>query len=201
MKKLMILAAVAVAALLLAAACGPKPNFTIVGRPLAGSRAEGAHLLEYATDTLIRAKCIAKDGVFNIKGHIDEPRFARVVQDDLFNEWYVILEPGIIYLNLADKAATGTPLNDALSEYFEAASDLYYNRDSEEEPEARNRELVLDFVARHNNDIAGAYVLASTYPVLSLDDMKGMLKQAGPVFLNSEFVTFLKGKIRALNED
>ena len=198
MKKLMILmAAVAV----LVASCGPKTNYTIVGQPMAGSHAAGAHLLEYANDTLISAKCIAKDGVFNIKGYVEEPRFARVVQDDGFGEWFVILEPGIIYLSVTDKSASGTPLNDAMTEYFDAARSIYYIRDPEVEAEARNRELVIDFVGRHNNDIAGAYVMVSNYPVLSLDDMKGMLQQAGPVFLNSEFVTFLKGKIRALNDD
>ena len=190
----------ALAAVVMLASCGPKANYTVVGRPLAGSRAEGAHLEEYLTDTPIRAKCIAKDGVFNIRGYVEEPRFVRVVQDDMFNDWSFILEPGIIYLNVGDHAATGTPLNDALAEFFDASRTIYYSREEGVDPDEQNRELIIDFVARHNNDIAGAYVLCANYPILSLDDMKTMLRQAGPVFLESEFVPYLKEKVRGLDD-
>ena len=195
MKKLLIL----LAALLLLASCGPKTQFTVVGQFMPGSRGDNVCLMAYFTDTEIPAECVTKDRTFNLRGEIAEPRFVRVIQDDGFNDWAFVLEPGVIYLSPADHFAGGTPLNDALREFFDAIRNIYTERITDVDADARSREIVLDFIARHDNDIAGAYVLAGNYSVLSLEDMKRILSEAGPVFLSSEFVTFLRNKIRPLN--
>lgn len=195
MKKLVIL----LAALLLLASCGPKNKYTVVGQFLPGSRGENVRMLAYFTDTEIPAECVTKDRTFNLRGTVEEPRFVRIIQDDGFNDWVCALEPGVIYLSPADHFASGTPLNDALSEFFDTIRQVYAVRDAEVDSEARSRDIVLDFIARHNNDIAGAFVLAGNYSVLSLEEIKQILSEAGPVFLASEFVTFLRNKIRPLN--
>ena len=196
MKKLILL--LAAAAIL--ASCGPKANYTVVGRPLPGSRAKGAHLVEYLVDTLVMSKCLIGDGVFNLKGHVNEPIFVRCVQNDGFNEWAFILEPGIIYLSDSDNSASGTPLNDAIVEVQGKLRDVYYTAREDQEPDALAREIVTDFCTAHGNDIAGAYILCGAYTIFSPDELKAILASAGPVFLESEFIAFMKKSVKALND-
>lgn len=196
MKKLILL--LAAAAML--ASCGPKANYTVVGRPLPGSRAKGAHLVEYLVDTLVRSKCIIGEGAFNIKGHVDEPIFVRCVQNDGFSEWAFVLEPGVIYLSDTDNSASGTPLNDAVVEVQNKLRNVYYLAREDQDPDALAREIVTDFCKTHGNDIAGAYILCGAYTIFSPDELKAILASAGPVFLESEFIAFMKKSVKALND-
>ena len=167
MKKILIFAACAT----LLASCGSKNQYVIEGK------VDGANPVVYLFDqeeNLLDSATV-KEGAFRLKGEAQEPQIAilRDARDE--NATFtamLLLEPGTIQISddpdsPMRKRVTGTPANDASTEYADAGYRLIMEyRDSSTTEERRAaiekeyEELAHLAVEQNRNNLFGALLLA-----------------------------------------
>lgn len=113
------MALLALSAALLAAACGGKKEYTLLGT-VEGDQWEGktVYLVDEAESRLIDSTVVA-DGSFRFAGTVDEPFVVALDarNPEMGQRLYTnaVIEPGTINLNLSTDSLCGTPLNDSLN--------------------------------------------------------------------------------------
>ncbi|MBQ0143363.1 MAG: AhpC/TSA family protein [Prevotellaceae bacterium] len=117
------------------------------------------------------------DGRFVIEGQADSTSFAFIALAD-GRSWSVILEPGEITLNNAGNTATGTPLNDAFSEFVNKVQPL--------EDENKIKDIFTETVNAHKGDVVGAYCVVVAKQVISISfaqELATSLTEKGKTYL------------------
>ena len=126
MKKLIF----ALAAAVLLGACGNKNEYTIIGNAADFEDGRGVYLVTVVDDEIvILDSTVVKNHSFTIDGEVNEPCWAKIgILESLETGEGItiefILEPGRILFADFDEAksrtrtATGTPLNDKLTQFF-----------------------------------------------------------------------------------
>ena len=121
---------IALAAAVLLGACGNKNEYTIIGNAADFEDGRGVYLVTVVDDEIvILDSTVVKNNSFTIDGEVKEPCWAKIgilesleTGDGITIEF--ILEPGRILFADFDEAksrtrtATGTPLNDKLTQFF-----------------------------------------------------------------------------------
>ena len=121
---------IALAAAVLLGACGNKNEYTITGNAADFEDGRGVYLVTVVDDEIvILDSTVVKNNSFTIDGEVKEPCWAKIgilesleTGDGITIEF--ILEPGRILFGDFDEAksrtrtATGTPLNDKLTQFF-----------------------------------------------------------------------------------
>lgn len=124
MKHLSLALCVAFVAIL--AGCGGAKSYKITGSSAEVQKGDTLSLYDFDTEEEI-ASIVATDSAFTIEGEVEQPRIA-VLKSGAKRMSVFFLEPGEIALNIAERLATGTPLNDKnkeLTDLIVAKSERY----------------------------------------------------------------------------
>lgn len=128
MKQTQLFLALIVVVLL--AACASKTEFTITGHASDFEDGRRAYLVTFIDDEpVILDSAIVENHSFTMKGKVEKPSLAKIGVLESFESVEgimieMILEPGHIMLgdydeaNSSERTATGTPLNDKLTQFF-----------------------------------------------------------------------------------
>lgn len=166
----------AFAATALLAACSSTPKNAYVINGTAGDGVEeGANvvLLNTATrDTMAVAQ--VANGAFTFNGTTDEV-ISAVAMIDRQHMAQVIVEPGTIAANLADRKATGTPLNNEMSAFMDAQKALYADENATDE---QYTALLMDYYKRNEQNLIGESIWGDLVYELSYDEMVALLETA-----------------------
>jgi len=116
------------------------------------------------------------DGKFVIEGENAEQAVFLTGTSDQNMRFWAITEPGEIKIS-DDGRSTGTPLNDAISNFYESAQ------------QATDESALIDsvkvFMGSHNNDLAGAFVLYMFQDLLGAAGLDEQLGKCGDVVKNT----------------
>ncbi len=166
MKKSLILSALAV---LMLTACQNN------GFKVTGDVSEGAKYVYYVNDFTADNPPIDSvevvDGKFVIEGVVDTAYLATATSDQN-DRWWFIVEPGEVKLE-AEGKVSGTPQNDALNEFMQ------FLQTCENEDSLVN--FCDEFMAKHPNDLAGAFAMLNLKDYLGLNVAAEKLEKCGDV--------------------
>lgn len=166
----------AATALLLAGCQGSQaPTFEIQGTASWEGLQPGQSvvLLDAVTrDTLAVDNIV--DGKFTFKGVADTVRIA-LVRADRRHAAQIVVEAGVMQLDLQNGSCTGTPLNDELENFSQALSALY---DNPEADDAMVKELMLDCYKRNEQNPIAQLLWSDLSYELTFDEMSALLETA-----------------------
>ncbi len=152
MKKILFLAAT----ILVLASCSKSTSFKITGEA-SDSLKFAYYSHDYFNSDKVDSVAVS-DGKFVIEGDVDTVTFAFVALED-GRSWNIVLEPGEITLCNDGGTATGTPLNDAFTEFVKKMNVL--------EDETSIKESFAELVKAHPDDILGAYIVETAKQLIS----------------------------------
>ncbi len=176
MKPIKLFLALAVAVLL--GACASKTEFTITGHATDFEDGRIAYLVTYIDgEPGILDSAIVKNHSFTMKGKVEKPSEAKIGILESFESSRgilieLILEPGHIMLGDYDEAkssertATGTPLNDKLTQFFCEKKSIIDNTSltRTESMEQQVFALVRSYVLANADNQAGIYLFERFHP-------------------------------------
>jgi thiol-disulfide isomerase/thioredoxin len=170
--------------LLLSACSQPSRRYTITG--VIGdenSELTVVHLTDRqgqveASDTL------AADGTFTFTGEADSAATVVRVMADRAHRVLLFLEPGEIQVDLTQRTAVGTPLND---EYTAYSAQLEALDPDQVDTDSVAGVLARDIYLRHKEDVLGRMMFQEMAYTLSADELKEMLQDAPEAIKNEPY--------------
>ena len=179
MKKTFFAGAIA----MLFAACTSAPSTAYVINGIAGEGVEeGASVIlldPEKGDTL--AQSVVANGAFTFEGDAAEVTSVYALIDRKHMA-QLFLEPGNISVNLDERKATGTALNDELVAMQEAEKALFANEEATDEEYAA---LLKEYYMRNEQNALGATLWGDLSYELSYDEMVALLETAQPQVKNN----------------
>lgn len=204
-------------------ACSFSSKYTIDGYiPHIEYNNKMVYLEDVETSEILDSTVVA-NSLFKFEGEAKEPQRA-FVQIDRYNYCFVILEKGKIQVNLHKHSATGTPLNNALNDYYHKLEDmqnefkaeydkiqdqfadstdksqvgLAINKFNNEVYLPKKKQYLLDFFLEHTNSLPGIEPLKNLVELCSIDEMEELLPKVGSNLRGikevEEIVTYIEAK-------
>jgi thiol-disulfide isomerase/thioredoxin len=157
---------------LLAVSCSPKKeSYKIEGVIPSGYNGQWVYMYDYTSGKNIDSAQVAKDK-FSFTGLPDTTAFVRLLNNDNSLFANVILESGVISVDLSDpKKVTGTPLNDKWLSYMTELTKLYSESNDIEEAATK-------YLLENNNNAIGQSLfgdLAFMLPAEKIDSLYALL--------------------------
>ena len=195
MKKVLPLALVAFALL---CGCNKGISYKISGRIPAGLDVKTMYLIDPSIESPIDSVEVKSDSTFLFSGTITEPMIAIVAaKEDPRLQWLLIVEKGKIVLNEQDGSVSGTELNDDIAQFSKTLTEK--SMTSQETFEEEAKQVVAEFMKKHNNDLAGVRVLYSALMggLVDEDTFLRLYNDCGDVIQKHEQLAVSKQMIEA----
>jgi thiol-disulfide isomerase/thioredoxin len=190
MKRTQWILSAAAGVALLASCSQPSRQYTITG--VLGEDVEGLTVVNLSSQDgqVMMTDSLRDGGTFSFTGMADSlPGVGRVMADRAHRAT-IFLEPGEIHVDLTQRRATGTPLNDeyaAFADQIEAADADQVDTDSLAGVLAR------DIYLRHKEDALGFMMFQEMAYTLSADELKEMLADAPERIKNEPYYEQMLG--------
>lgn len=166
---------ISVAALVALSACTPKettPTFTVNGVGLEVKDSSVVCLCDSKGAFIDSSLVIG--GAFSFSGPADSVMIANIGFKGQRPKARIFVEPGTIQVDVKERVAKGTPLND---EYTHFVTTLMATPD--EEGEKVERALAQEIYERHTNDLLGLQMMNTLAYYYNYDELKAALDSAG----------------------
>ena len=185
--------------------CKSEPKFTIEGF-IPHLEYNGATVyIEDAETAEVLDSTVVVNSKFYFNGLAEQPKRAYLLIDR-YNYTYFILEKGKIHANLHNHVATGTPLNDKLTQYYEDLDLLQqdfkrkYQEIQEKHDDSKDksgigleiqqytnevylpkkRDFLIKFYKENTNSLLGIEPLKSLSELTSSQELEKLVAKAGP---------------------
>lgn len=167
--------ALATTAMMFACTSAPKTAYTINGTTGEGiENGTTVLLLKSQYDTLATAEVV--NGAFSFSGNTDSIISAYAFIDRMHSA-QLFIEPGTICVDLVERKATGTALNDELNAFVEAQKTLMNDTNSTYE---QYTALIKEYYVRNEQNPLGADLWNDLVTDLSYEEMMAFLETAQP---------------------
>lgn len=117
----------------------------------------------FESEQTIDSIAVAEDGTFTLNGDGEKPKIVAGAYDNGVQIWF-ITEPGEILVG-QDGTPSGTPLNEAITQFSKSIA----------ESDGNYEEIVKNFMAEHNNDLAGLFCLLMSSDLLGINTTAELL--------------------------
>lgn len=171
-------------AMLLMASCGTKKenSYTINGTVPSQVTASKVYLYSIEEEEpLVIDSATISGGAFSFKGTAPDSIMLAIIHPGSLDEyptvmWQVVLEPGNIMVDSAERMATGTPLNDGISDWMDQIYDIMV---TEPDP-SKISDFFVQHWSEHSSDFVGSYMLASMSMYLDFPLVDSLVRQVPP---------------------